>query len=68
MYPWGYMYPSSGTPGLDDDFKMANKVFWQTIRRLREKRSQVAFFIEGSNGVTLKNQDAILNRWVERIL
>ena len=25
------------TPGLDDDFKMANKVFWQTIRRLRGK-------------------------------
>ena len=50
---------------LDDDFKMANKVFWQTIRRLREKRSQAAFFIEGSNGVTLKDQDAILNRWKE---
>ena len=47
---------------LDDDFTMANKVFWQTIRRLRGKRSQTAFFIEGSNGVTLKNQDAILNR------
>ena len=25
---------------LDDDFKMANDVFWQTIRRLRGKRSQ----------------------------
>ena len=24
---------------LDDDFKTANKVFWQTIRRLRGKRS-----------------------------
>ena len=47
---------------LDDDFKMANKVFWQTIRRLRGKRSQTAFFIEGSNGVALKDQDAILNR------
>ena len=34
---------------LDDDFKMAIKVFWQTIRRLRAKRSQAAFFIEGSN-------------------
>ena len=50
---------------LDDDFKMANKVFWQTIRRLRGKRSRAAFFIEGSNGVTLKDQDAILNRWRE---
>ena len=25
------------TSVLDDDFKMANKVFWQTIRRLRGK-------------------------------
>ena len=48
---------------LDDDFKMANKVFWQTIRRLRGKRSRAALFIEVSNGVTLKDQDAILNRW-----
>ena len=48
---------------LDDDFKTANKVFWQTIRRLRGKRSRAALFIEDSNGVTLKDQDAILNRW-----
>ena len=50
---------------LDDDFKMANKVLEQTIRRGRGKRSQAVFFIEGSNGVTLKDQDAILNRWRE---
>ena len=50
---------------LDDDFKTANKVFWQTIRRLRGKRFRAALFIEDSNGVTLKNQDAILNRWRE---
>ena len=48
---------------LDHDFKTANKVFWQTIRRLREKRSRAAFFIEDSNGVTLQDHDAILNRW-----
>ena len=47
---------------LDDDFKTANKVFWQTIRCLRGKRSRATFFIEDSNGVTLKDQDAILNR------
>ena len=47
---------------LDDDFKTENKVFWQTIRRLRGKRSRAALFIEDSNGVTLKDQDAILNR------
>ena len=51
--------------GLDDDVKMANQVFEQTICRLREKTSQAAFFIEDSNGVTLKNQNAILNRWRE---
>ena len=50
---------------LDDDFKTANKVFWQTIRRLRGKRSRAALFIDDSNGVTLKDQDAILNRWRE---
>ena len=50
---------------LDDDFKTANKVFWQTIRRLRGKRSRAALFIEDSNGVTLRDQDAILNRWRE---
>ena len=46
---------------------MENKadVLWQTIRRLRKKRSQAAFFIEDSNGVTLKDQDAILSRWRE---
>ena len=48
---------------LDDDFKTANKVFWQTIHRLRGKRSRAALFIEDSNGVTLKDQDAALNRW-----
>ena len=41
---------------------MANKVFWLTIPRLRRNISQAAFFIEDSNGVTLKDQDAILNR------
>ena len=42
---------------------MANKVFWQTVRRLRGKRSCAAPFIKDSNGVILKDQDAILSRW-----
>ena len=50
---------------MDDDLKMVNKVFWQTIRRFCGKRSQAALFIEGSNGVTLKEQDIILNQWRE---
>ena len=49
---------------LDDNFKMANKVFWQTIRHLRRKISQTAFFIKSSNSVTLKDQDAVLNCWI----
>ena len=44
---------------LDDDVKMAKKVFWQIVRRLCGERSQSAFFIEASNGATLKDQDAI---------
>ena len=31
--------------------------------RLRGKRYRVAVFVEDSNVVTLKDQDAILNRW-----
>ena len=55
--------PGRGFGGrLDDDLKMANEVFWQTIRRLRGNRSQAAFFIKGSNGVTSKDLDAILSR------
>ena len=40
-------------------------MFWQTVRRLRGKRSRAALFIKNSNGVTLKDQDASLNRWRE---
>ena len=40
----------------------ANKVFWQTIRRLRGKRTPVAAFIEDTNGVLLRHQKGILNR------
>ena len=32
---------------------------------MRGKKSQAAFFIEDSNGVTLKDQDTVLNRWRE---
>ena len=38
-------------------------MFWLTICRLRGKRSRAALFIKDSNGVTLKDQDAILNWW-----
>ena len=50
---------------LHSDYRTANKVFWQTIRRLRGKRSKAATFIEDSKGVVLKHQDHILHRWRE---
>ena len=50
---------------LDTDYRSANKTFWQTIRRLRGKRTLVATFIEDTNGVLLKHQKGILNRWRE---
>ena len=50
---------------MDNDYRSANKVFWQTIRRLRGKRSATATFIEDSNGNILRHQNGILNRWRE---
>ena len=50
---------------LDTDYRSANKIFWQTIRRLRGKQTPVATFIEDTNGVFLKHQKGILNRWRE---
>ena len=40
---------------LDTDYRSANKVFWQTIRRLPGKRTPVTTFIEDTNGVLLKH-------------
>ena len=45
----------------EDHLKMANKVLGQTVRRWRGKRSQYAFFIEYSNGLIVKDEDAILS-------
>ena len=50
---------------LDNDYRTANKVFWQTIRRLRGKRSKAATFIEDADGDLLTHQTGILNRWRE---
>ena len=44
---------------------MAKKVFWHTVGRLRGKRSLASFSNKDSNGVFLKHQDVILNRWRE---
>ena len=50
---------------LDDDVKMVKEVFWQTVRRLRGKRSQVAFSMKELSAIFLKDQNVILNRWRE---
>ena len=44
---------------------MANKVFWQTIRRLRSKKSSVTHSIKDSAGNILTDENEILSRWRE---
>ena len=43
----------------------ANKVFWQTIRRLRGKRSSITYSIKDSDGNILTDENEILPRWRE---
>jgi len=43
----------------------ANTVFWQTIRRLRGKKSNMARFIKGYNNVLLSSEENILGIWRE---
>ena len=50
---------------LDTHYRSANKVFWQTIHRLRGKQTPVATFIKNTNCVLLKQQKGILNCWRE---
>ena len=50
---------------LDTDYRSANKVLWQTIGRLRGKQTPVATFVKDTNGVLMKHQKDILNRWRE---
>ena len=48
---------------LGTDYESANKVFWQTIHRLRGKQTIVATFFENANSVFLKHQKGIINCW-----
>ena len=50
---------------LDSNYFSANKVFWQTIRRLRGKRSSVTYSIKDSDGNILTDENEILSRWRE---
>ena len=40
---------------LDTDYRSANKIFWQTIRCLRCRRTPCATFVEDTNGVLLNH-------------
>ena len=49
------------------NYLQANKVFWQTVRRLRGKWSHTARSIKDQNGVLLRNEKDILGTWRENI-
>ena len=48
---------------LDSNYFSANKVSWQTIRRLRGKRSSVTYSITDSASNILTDENEILSRW-----
>ena len=50
---------------LDSNYFSANKVFWQTICRLRGKRSSITYSIKDSDGNILTDENEILSRWRE---
>ena len=50
---------------LDSNYFSANKVFWQTIRRLRGKRLSITYSIKDSDGNILTDENEILSRWRE---
>ena len=50
---------------LDSNYFSANKVFWQTIRRLRGKRSSITYSIKHSAGKILTDEKEIPSRWRE---
>ena len=50
---------------LNSNYFSANKVFWQTICRLRGKRSSVTYSIKHFAGKILMDEKEILSRWRE---
>ena len=50
---------------MDSNYFSANKVFWQTIRRLRGKRSSVTYSTKNFAGNFLIDENEILSRWRE---
>ena len=50
---------------LDSNYFSGNKVFWQTVRRLRGKRSRATYSIKDSVGNIFTDENEILSRWRE---
>ena len=50
---------------LETDYHTANKVFWQTIRRLRKGGQQSTRAMKDSSGKLLTTEGDILKRWQE---
>ena len=50
---------------LDSNYFSANKIFWQTIRRLHCKRSSITYSIKDSAGNILTDENEIHSRWRE---
>ena len=50
---------------LDSNYLSANKVFWQTIRRLRGKSLSITTYMKDSTGNILRDEREILSRWKE---
>jgi hypothetical protein len=50
---------------LESNYGTANKVFWQTIRRLRGKKSSAIQRVKSKEGELLTNEDDVLQRWRE---
>ena len=48
---------------LDFNYSWANKVFWQTVRRLRGKSFSTTTSIKDSTGNALRDEKEILSRW-----
>ncbi|XP_055714214.1 uncharacterized protein LOC129808460 [Phlebotomus papatasi] len=50
---------------LELDYKMANKTSWQTVRRLRGKKSNSIQGVTSKEGNLLTKEEEVLNRWKE---
>ena len=48
---------------LDSNYLLANKVFWQTIRRLLGKSLSFTTSIKNSTGKNLRDEKEILSHW-----